>query len=89
MRDETTFDRHASLVERMAQTQGVDLEEAILRGALSEEDRTAAILSCTNCTQPGACQHWLAAQEAASKTGETPPEYCRNTPLFSDLKRGA
>jgi hypothetical protein len=85
MRDEGQFERHAALVDRMAETQGVDLDEEIMRGHLTEDDRTDAVLSCTNCTRPGACGHWLAARET-SAVQDAPPEYCRNADLFAFLR---
>ncbi len=85
MRDDTPFSRHAALVDRMAATQGIDLEESILRGQLTETERHDAILSCTGCTQPGACEHWLADHQGAEDRAD-PPGYCRNTALFDALK---
>lgn len=85
MPDDLRIARHATLVDWMATSQGVDLEEAILRGALTEEARTDAVLSCTNCTNPGDCEGWLAAQSGAP-AASSPPGYCRNTGLFATLK---
>lgn len=80
-----TLKRHAALVDRMASAQGLDLEEQILRGRMSLPDLDDAVLRCTGCTQPCACETWL---DALTEAVETPPAYCRNTPLFDALKRG-
>ncbi|MCB1335185.1 MAG: hypothetical protein KDK26_16435 [Roseivivax sp.] len=85
MQSRETLRRHAALVDRMAQTLGIDLEEAAFRGKLSIPDVEDAVLRCTACTQPGACEHWLAARDGA--TAETTPEYCRNTELFDTIFR--
>lgn len=73
---------HEQLVARMAETLGLDLDEEVMKAHLSEEDVQDAVLSCTGCTQPHECDHWLAAHH---DVGET-PDYCRNTALFHRLK---
>ncbi len=80
---ESTLRIHAQLVDRMADTLGLDLEESILRGQMQIDDLSDAVLRCTGCTQPGACQHWLAE---TPRPQATPPGYCRNSDLFADLK---
>lgn len=85
MHDTSTLRRHAALVDKMANAQGIDLEEQVLRGALSIPELDDAVLRCTGCTQPCACERWLAAlEEPAAAT----PDYCRNSGLFAALKRG-
>lgn len=76
--------RHAILVDHMANALGVDLEEQMLRGSLSFGALEDAVLSCTNCTQPCACESWLATRTEAANA---PPSFCRNTDLFLSLPK--
>ncbi|MBS0123886.1 hypothetical protein KB874_07025 [Aestuariicoccus sp. KMU-90] len=68
----------------MASAQGIDLEEQILRGHFSISDLEDAVLRCTGCAAPEACEHWLAAQEGVAAAT---PDYCRNAALFAELAR--
>ena len=78
----STLTRHAALVDRMATTRGVDLQEQALRGNVSTDEITDAVLSCTNCTNPEGCSDWLGRQNEPVAQS---PSYCRNTPLFDHL----
>lgn len=82
MQSPSTLKRHAALVDSMADARGVDLQEQALRGNVSTDEITDAVLSCTNCTSPEACTGWLARQTQPSSTS---PDYCRNTSLFDRL----
>ncbi len=73
---------HAALVDRMAQTVGVDLEDAVLKGAARFDDLADAVLRCTQCSDPAHCAGWLADEQ----TRDAPPAYCRNIDLFATLK---
>lgn len=77
------FTRHARLVDHMATALGIDLEEQMLRGKLGFTQLEDAVLSCTNCTQPCACETWLAS---LGGTELDPPFFCRNTELFGELR---
>lgn len=79
----TKLDRHAALMNRMADTVGVDLGEALVEGRLSGEGLRSAILRCTACDNPEACDHWLA--DRAPGSAEDTPEYCRNRALLAGL----
>lgn len=81
MHNREQLKRHADLVDRMANVRGIDLEEQALRGNVSIDEITDAVLSCTNCTNPEHCQQWLNGRDSAPAT----PEYCRNADLFSAL----
>ena len=85
MQNTQTLKRHAALVDRMSDTLGLDLEEVMLRGGLSIPDLDDAVLRCTGCSQVGACETWLATRSGKE---DLPPAYCRNTELFTALKRG-
>ena len=81
MRSLDTLKRHAALFDDMAAALGVDLEELAITGQLSIPDIEDAVLRCTACAQPDACQ--------GRKQGQgVPPRFCRNTDLFKTLKRG-
>ena len=83
MPNHQTIRRHAQLVDRMATAQGVDLEEQIMRGAMSVMELEDAVLSCTACTQPDVCAALLATSEVSP---DKPPSFCRNADLFARLQ---
>lgn len=76
---------HERLVSRMADRQGLDLQELSLRGVFPEADFEEAIVRCTGCTRPDCCETWLETAPPGAGAVET-PDYCRNTALFADLK---
>jgi hypothetical protein len=78
------FDKHASLVNRMAETLGVDLADEMLRGNLPPQDLRGAVLNCMGCREAGACETWLAANAAGS---EVTPSFCRNRERLEALAR--
>lgn len=80
-----TLKKHADLMDRMADTVGVDLEEAMLEGRMLMDDLSEAVFACTGCDRPGACGDWLAAQTAER---DAPPGYCRNAGMFRRLREG-
>jgi hypothetical protein len=86
MPDRLTLKRHAGLVDRMATTLGVDLEEATMRGRLPVEELSDVVLSCTGCTDPTACEHWLDDHEGG--VAEHAPGYCRNRDRLEGLRAG-
>lgn len=76
--------KHAALVDRMASARGVDLEESALRGHISPDGISDAVLSCTSCTNPEQCRQWLDSRQGPEAAT---PGYCRNAELFDDLER--
>ena len=78
-----TLKRHARLVDDMAQTLGVDLEETVLRGELTIDEIDDAVLNCAGCSCPDRCETWLADNQ---KGAAAAPRYCRNVSLFEALK---
>lgn len=72
---------HTQLVLRMADRQGLDLQELILRSELSEDRFEQAVDSCLGCTKPDACKCLL--DSAGSQLNL--PDYCRNGDLFDEL----
>jgi Family of unknown function (DUF6455) len=86
MQNRSVLKRHAQLVDRMASALGLDLEEAGMRGDLPASEVTDAVLRCTGCTDPDACERWLDDHpQGAAAT----PGHCRNSDLFRQLKGGA
>lgn len=83
MADRNLLKQHADLVDRMATTLGHDLQDAAIRGDVSIDDISDAVLRCTNCSNPGHCAGWLATRELAAH----PPEYCRNGDMLDRLSR--
>ena len=81
MPDVERLKHHAGLVDRMAGTVGVDLEQAVLDGALRFDAIADAVLRCTGCPDPAHCAGWLARHD----TADAPPGYCRNAALFAGL----
>lgn len=85
-----TIHRHAALMNRMAEVNGVDLTEAMKRGALQAEEWRDAVVLCTGCRDPEACLHRLAAYAGAEVTGtpapaEGAPEFCANRAMIARL----
>lgn len=84
MQSPSKLKHHAALFDEMAGVQGLDLEEQMMRGALSFGDLEDAVLRCTGCSASDRCDHWLARH----RDTETPaPDYCRNADLFAGLQR--
>ncbi|MGV6805703.1 MAG: DUF6455 family protein [Ruegeria sp.] len=73
--------KHADLVDRMATSLGVDLQEEAIAGVISVDEITDAVLRCTDCPNPDHCVNALANQAVGGK----PPEYCRNQDLLKKL----
>lgn len=78
------LNQHAGLLNKMADTLGVDLAEAAQEGRLAPEDLRASVLRCTGCSDPAECMHFLV--EHAATGAEAAPEFCRNRQLFSELR---
>ena len=86
-----TLNRHAALMNRMAQVLGVDLTEAMAAGQLGGEDWREAVVRCASCDDPTACLHWLSEQGApedhpGEASAEAAPEYCNNREMMARLR---
>lgn len=81
-----TINRHAALMNRMAETLGVDLTEAIADGRLPAEAWREAVVRCTGCSDPEGCQHWLAEHAEDEPAPAAAPGYCRNRDLMQSLR---
>lgn len=78
----STLRRHARLFSDMAEANGVDLEEAVLRAKLDPDEIADGVLRCTSCENPDGCEAHL--QSSASL--DAPPSYCRNAEMLAALK---
>lgn len=81
-----TINRYAALMNRMAETLGVDLSEAIAEGRLPAEGWREAVVRCTGCSDPEGCQHWLAEHAADEAAPDAAPGFCRNRDLMDSLR---
>ena len=82
MTERAILKRHAALVDRMATTLGVDLQETAIGGAIDMDELAEAVVRCTGCESPGACEKWLETHPDA----DAPPGYCRNGDLMTRLR---
>ena len=73
------FDRHATLMTRMADALGRDLETEMLSGRLAPEDYREKILRCVSCADADACAALL---DASGDHLDAAPEFCRNRSAF-------
>ncbi|MDA7966085.1 DUF6455 family protein [Ruegeria sp.] len=73
---------HAGLVDNMAASLGVDLEEAAIAGALRVDEISDAVLRCADCPNPGHCEAMLSQRLHQPDA----PEYCRNRDLMGRLQ---
>lgn len=85
------LNRHAALMNRMAQVLGVNLTEMMIRSQLSGEEWREAVVRCVGCTEPETCLHWLAIHpDTGPATGAAPsevaPEYCANREMMEELR---
>ncbi len=85
MTSTSTLKRHAALVDRMATTLGVDLEQKAMEGQIDFDQISDAVMACTGCSNPEDCTRWLDAQQGQAGT---PPDICRNADVFARLKAG-
>lgn len=73
---------HTQLVLGMADLQGLDLQEMILRADISEDQFELAVDRCVGCTQPTACKCLMNSAGPSLNL----PEFCRNGTFFTDLQ---
>jgi len=83
MSGKSKYDEHAELVEKMAETLGVDLTEEMMAGRWTPEDMQSTVSRCLGCTDPSQCKGWL--QDNAAGADET-PGYCRNKDLLEAMR---
>jgi len=78
------IDRHALLVQKMAETVEADLGEALIAGRIRPEGLRAAVLRCTRCEAADACEDWL--DDHAATGADVAPDYCLNRELLARLR---
>lgn len=83
MPDQNTLKRHAALLDNMANTLGIDLEEAAICGAFPMDEIPEAVLQCTQCANPEKCTRWM---EQHPDGAELTPNYCRNREVLQALR---
>ncbi|WP_272944413.1 DUF6455 family protein [Thioclava atlantica] len=72
------LNRHAAMLNRMAELVGADLTRAMVSGRLSGEAWKEALIRCTGCKEQKACMIWLAEHDGQAGAGIEPPQYCEN-----------
>ena len=65
----------------MADRNGADLDLALQTGIISPGELKDAVLTCTGCTDPVACEERLDRGEPGL------PEYCRNAETITSIAR--
>lgn len=83
MQETSRHAKHTQLVLKMADKQGIDLAELIMRAEFSMDDMEIAVDKCIGCTHPEDCAKRL---DTAAETVSL-PEYCRNGDMFERLKQ--
>lgn len=78
------LEKHAELVERMAETLGVDLTEEQMTARMTPEDLHETVLRCTTCLEEGACQQFLTLNH--DRGADTAPSFCRNKALLEAMR---
>jgi len=77
------LDRHADLMNRMAETLHTDLSGALARESLSAQELRNAIMACVGCEGGSQCPDWLHKHPQGA---DDAPAYCRNRAVFHRLK---
>jgi NADPH-dependent glutamate synthase beta subunit-like oxidoreductase len=80
--DKSKRAEHTQLVLSMADRQGLDLQELILRAEFTDDQLEQAVDRCVGCTRPNACKSLLATFEPIPNI----PDYCRNGDTFDALR---
>jgi hypothetical protein len=87
MSNARNLNRHAAMMNRMAQVMRVDLTAEMAQGRLSGEDWKDAVVRCTSCSQPEECTLWLSEHDPDDElSAEDPPQYCENRLMLKRLR---
>ena len=76
------LDERADLMNRMAETVGANLGDAVIDGRLDATGVRSALVACARCNAAEECVHWM--DEHADGAAH-PPGYCRNSALLDRL----
>ena len=79
-----TIDRHASLLNRMAEATEADMSDAALDGRQSAETYRKALRDCTHCQSVDQCLSWL---DTSPQEGGEPPAFCANRDVLTKLAK--
>jgi hypothetical protein len=74
-----TVRRHVDLLEDAAGIFGIDLQDAAIRGTLQMDEIADAVLRCTSCSDPDACEGLVKSSHGAAPSL---PPFCQNIVLF-------
>ena len=75
--------RHPDQLPKMSKTLGVDFEQAISTGKLTNIQLHDIAFRCSDCREKNACDTWLAAHHEGSTEA---PEYCLNKDMLEGLR---
>lgn len=73
------IEKHRTLMNRMADTVGFDIEAEMQSGRLTPEDNADFLSRCLGCRKTEACGDWMAMQGGHA---DQAPSYCRNRDAF-------
>jgi len=76
------LDDRAGLMNRMAETVGADIGDAIIDGRLDAIGVRSALIACAGCGSAEECVHWMDAHPDGAQHA---PDYCRNATLLDRL----
>ncbi|WP_267138909.1 DUF6455 family protein [Anianabacter salinae] len=79
------LNRRSSLVNRMADTVGVDMAEQMMRAHVSPDEVRGAVFRCMSCRQDQTCEAWMDAHPQGAAAA---PGYCRNGEMLARLATG-
>ncbi len=77
------YDHHANLVDRMAETLGLDLRREVERAQITYQQVEGAVTRCMDCPDPEGCELWL---EGRANGATHAPGICRNKALLENLR---
>ena len=84
--------RHYWLAKRMAKATGVDLENAMEQGDLTQQDWASMVTTCRGCAWTKGCKHWLSQTQPQDEDKDTPrslPKGCANRTPLANLRAAA
>lgn len=83
MTDTMTTAYHQTLMRRMAETLGLDLDVEMAATKLSRRQMERALDRCTSCADPAGCEMWLDEHTGGATQA---PALCQNKVLLEHLR---
>lgn len=77
------YTRSARLMNHMAATRGIDLQQGVARDEIRVGALVCAVTRCAACTGQEQCVLWLAAQ--GDRKAAATPDYCENSEFLARL----